>query len=89
MGHVVAPKLPCARRWELVPREPWQLPSFTEPGLKSWGHGTRGDTQAASSQEVGAGTTEGVVAPELPMPGGITRCHGHVSACERTSCPLS
>jgi ribosomal protein L35AE/L33A len=31
----------------------------------------------------------GVAAPELPMSGGITRCHGHVGACEHTSYPLS
>jgi hypothetical protein len=38
---------------------------------------------------VRAGTTEGVAAPELPVPGGITRCHRHVGACERTSYHLS
>jgi hypothetical protein len=31
----------------------------------------------------------GVAAPELPMPGGTTRCHGHVGACEHTSCHSS
>jgi hypothetical protein len=31
----------------------------------------------------------GVAAPELPVPGGIIRCPGHVGVCERTSCPSS
>jgi hypothetical protein len=69
------------------------------PGGGSWHHGTHGSTRVAlsresdtwrhPSQEAGAGTTVGVAAPELPVPGGITRCHGHVGACERTSCPSS
>jgi hypothetical protein len=86
---VTALKLPCGRRRELTPQDAWQHPSCPEPGLESWGHGTRGDTRAALSQEAGASTTGGVVAPELPVPGGITRRHGHVGACERTSYPLS
>jgi hypothetical protein len=46
---------------------------------------TRGGTRAASSQETGAGATGGVAAPELPVSSGITRCHGHMDACEHMS----
>jgi hypothetical protein len=75
------------------------------PGGGSWCHGTRGSTRAALSrdsgagatghvaaalsQEAGTGATGGVAALELPVPLGITRCHGHVGACEGTSCPSS
>jgi hypothetical protein len=72
-----------------VPRDAWQHLSCPERGLESWGHGTGVGTRAAPSQEAGAGTTGGVAAPELPVPGGITRCHGHVGVCERTSYPSS
>jgi ribosomal protein L35AE/L33A len=89
IGHVTALELPCARRRELAPWDAWQHPSCLEPGLGSWGHGSRADTQATLIQEAGAGATRGVAAPELPMSGGITRCHGHVGACERKSCPSS
>jgi hypothetical protein len=88
-GHVAALELPCARRRELAPRDAWQHLSCPEPGLRSWGHGTHGGTRAAPSQEAGAGATGGVAAPELPVSGGITRCHEHVGACERMSCPSS
>jgi hypothetical protein len=89
MGHVVAPKLPCARRWELAPWEAWQHLSYPEPGLERWGHETHGGTRAALSQAVGASATRGVAAPEQPMPGGITQCHGHVGVYEHTSFPSS
>jgi hypothetical protein len=88
-GHVVAPELLHARRWELALRVTWQHPSCPEPGLESRGCRTLGGTRAALSQEVGAGSTGGVAAPELPMLGGITRCHGHVGTCDRMSCPSS
>jgi hypothetical protein len=89
MRHVAAPELPCARRRELAPRDVWQHPSCLEPVLGSWGHGTRGGTRTAPSQEALAGAKGGVAAPELFMAGGIIRCHGHVGACERTSYPSS
>jgi hypothetical protein len=85
MGHVAALELPCARRRELAPGDAWQHPSSPKPGLESWGHGTHDGTRATLSQEAGVGATGSVEAPELPMPGGITLCHGHVGACERTS----
>jgi hypothetical protein len=68
----VALELPCARRWEIAPWNAWQHPSYLEPGLRSWGHGTHGGTQAAPSQEAGAGATGGVVALELPVPVSVT-----------------
>jgi hypothetical protein len=89
MGHVAALELPCARRQELASRDAWQHPSCPKLGLGSWGHGTSGGTRAGLSQEMGAGTMGGVAAHELPMPGGITRCYGHVDACECMSCPSS
>jgi hypothetical protein len=89
MGHMAAIKLPCAKRRELEPQDAWQHPSCPEPRLGSWGHGTRGGTRDASSHEAGAGATGGVAAPKLPVTGGITQCHGHVGACEHTSCPSS
>jgi hypothetical protein len=78
----------CQRR-ELTPWHAWQHPSCPEPGLRSWAHGTHGGTQAALSQEARAGAPGGVAAHELPVSGGITRCHGHVGVCEHTSCPSS
>jgi hypothetical protein len=58
-----------------------------EPGLRSWGHGASDSTRAAPSQEARASATGGVAAPELSVPGDITRCHGHMGVCERTSFP--
>jgi hypothetical protein len=86
---MATPELPYARRHELVPWAVWHHPICLEPGLRSWGHGTHGGTWAILSQEAGAGGTRGVAALELPVPGGITRCHGHVGACECTSYPSS
>jgi hypothetical protein len=72
-----------------VPQDAWQHPSCPEPGLRSSGHGTHGGPRAALRQGSGAGATRGAAAPELPVPGGITQCYGHVGVCERTSCPSS
>jgi hypothetical protein len=56
----------------LAPRAAWQHPSYPELGLRSWGHRTRGGTQAVLSQEVGSGATGGVATPKLPVLGDIT-----------------
>jgi hypothetical protein len=56
----------------LAPRAAWQHPSYPELGLRSWGHRTRGGTQAVLKQEVGSGATGGVATPELPVLGDIT-----------------
>jgi hypothetical protein len=69
---VITLELHYARRRELAPRDAWQHLSSPVPRLGSWGHGTRGGTRAAPSQEAGASVTEVVAAPELPMPGGVT-----------------
>jgi hypothetical protein len=70
----------------LIPKknEPEFLRDFRQD-FGSWGHGTRSDTQAALSQEAGAGVTGGGEASELAMSSGIARCHGHVGVCEHTS----
>jgi hypothetical protein len=59
---MAAPELPCATRRELAPQDVWQHLSYPEPGLRSWGHETRGGTRAILSQEAGAGATGGVSA---------------------------
>jgi malate synthase len=64
-------------------------PELPRAGTRELGPRDMWLPRAALSQEARAGATGSVVAPELPVSGGITQCHGHVGACERTSCPSS